>query len=63
MVKSNGKFPKGQVDYGPGHNDGDHCGICRHFEPPNACEIVRGLIRSADWCREFASSRVGSRYR
>jgi hypothetical protein len=34
-----------------------HCGQCRHFEGPRACEIVAGLIRSEDWCRRFEAKR------
>jgi hypothetical protein len=47
------KASKASVDYGPGHKDGDHCGICKHFEPPHTCEVVAGEVRALGWCKRF----------
>lgn len=47
------KIEKSAVDYGPGHPRGDRCAVCRHFEPPHACEIVAGEIGAGMWCKRF----------
>lgn len=46
------KLSKYEVNYGHGKPQA-HCSICRHFEPPAACAIVRGTIRPEDWCERF----------
>ena len=51
------KQPKSAVDYGPGKPRGDHCAICRHFEPPHGCERVLGRISPQGWCRLFRRKR------
>jgi hypothetical protein len=30
-----------------------HCGICAHFEKPDACKIVAGRIDPQKWCKYF----------
>jgi hypothetical protein len=57
------KEAKQSANYGPGH-PGAHCGICRHFEPPHACEIVAGRIVKSAWCKHFLakSTRQQKRY-
>jgi hypothetical protein len=60
------KVSKASVDYGPGHPNGDHCGVCRHFEveAPEHCEIVEGRILASMWCKRFAKkSRLNYRHR
>jgi hypothetical protein len=49
------KRNKADVDYGPGDLDGEHCGGCKHFEPPRACYLVEGRIRSSAWCKLYAA--------
>lgn len=46
------KLAKSSVEYGPGKPRA-RCSLCEHFEPPSACEIVAGTIRSGDWCDRF----------
>lgn len=46
------KKSKDEVDYGKGHR-GSKCGLCRHFETPNRCELVAGLIGRGMWCKLF----------
>lgn len=46
------KLSKDAVDYGPGTRR-EHCAICRHFQPPHACERVEGTIDPTAWCEEF----------
>lgn len=46
------RVSKEYADYGTGA-PGHHCGICRHFEAPDACKIVVGKIRPQDGCRYF----------
>ena len=44
---------KSQVQYEHPAAKSDHCGICKHFRKPHACEIVSGLIQPEDWCDRF----------
>ena len=46
------KKAKSAVRYGNGSMT-ERCGICRHFEPPHACEEVAGHIDSTAWCELF----------
>jgi hypothetical protein len=50
------KLPHKAVQYGPGHAKGDHCAICRHFEPPSQCDIVMD-IKPLGWCNKFAKRK------
>lgn len=52
------KVEKSSVHYGRGESFGDHCAVCRHFEPPNSCERVRGHITAGGWCRLFRRKPV-----
>lgn len=47
------KASKASVGYEHPAAKSDHCGICRYYEAPNACEIVAGQVRREDWCRRF----------
>ena len=49
------KFQKSQVDFEHPAKGPHHCSQCRHFEAPDACEIVAGTINRRDWCKKFAS--------
>jgi hypothetical protein len=31
------------------------CALCRHFKPPNHCQIVEGEISPDGWCRFFVA--------
>ncbi|TDH63336.1 hypothetical protein E2C06_07340 [Dankookia rubra] len=35
--------------------DGQKCGGCLHFQPPNACAIVAGNISPEGWCAVWAA--------
>jgi len=50
-----GKRTKESVNYSKG-NAKEHCGICKHFQPPWGCEKVAGHIVPAYWCRLFAKA-------
>lgn len=52
------KVSKASVDYSLGHPRGDRCGVCKHFQKPNKCEIVAGLVKSNMWCKRFKRIRV-----
>ncbi|MGH6738485.1 MAG: hypothetical protein ACREDY_05535 [Bradyrhizobium sp.] len=53
------KKTKQEVEYGPGHARGDHCGICEHFQRrAKLCEVVQGEIHAMDWCRLFVKKRA-----
>ena len=40
------------VDYGHGMVSA-HCGICAHFKPPSACELVQPPVSRIGWCKLF----------
>ncbi len=50
------KVSKQQAHYSEGMKSA-HCGICKHFEKPNGCEIVAGDIKSDMWCEFFKAKR------
>ena len=54
-----GKRSKESVNYSKG-SMAEHCGICKHFQTPNACELVEGHIVPSFWCRLFAKSKITS---
>ncbi|WP_040619571.1 high-potential iron-sulfur protein [Rhodovulum sp. PH10] len=33
-----------------------HCGNCRHFQPPSSCKTVDGSISANGWCRLYAKA-------
>jgi len=53
---ANAKVSKKEANYSAGLPSA-HCSICRHFEPPHACEIVRGEIDPDLWCRYFSPKK------
>lgn len=55
-----GKRTQKSVNYSPGTR-AEHCGICRHFEPPHRCELVAGHIVPSYWCRLFWKAKVVGR--
>jgi hypothetical protein len=50
------KLTKKEADYGIGKPKA-HCGICRHFKKPNACEIIEGKIEPLAWCKYFEKGK------
>jgi hypothetical protein len=57
------KVSKASVAYEHPAAKSNHCGICRHFQSPHACEIVAGEIQPEDWCERFAAADRGARRR
>jgi len=53
---TNTKLAKDEVQYSPGKGR-DRCFFCTHFEKPNHCELVAGLIREDYWCNRFEKKR------
>jgi len=49
------KISKDAARYTPIAKGDDHCYECRHFERPNRCEKVDGLIASGGWCKLFSA--------
>ena len=47
------KVSKASVHYVDRGTKAAHCGICAHFQPPDACEGVMGIIDRRGWCRRF----------
>lgn len=50
-------YRKSQVGFEHPAKGPDHCSECRHFRPPDSCEIVSGEIRPEDWCRKFMPAK------
>ena len=50
------KRAKESVDYSAGKPHA-HCGLCKHFERPDACELVAGKIDPKMWCKLFAARK------
>jgi hypothetical protein len=48
------KIAKAMLQYQDSPKDGNHCGICAQFEPPDQCKIVEGPINPNGWCAAFA---------
>ncbi len=57
MALRNDKLSRASAGYEHPARGPDHCGVCRHFERPSACAVVRGEIRSEDWCERFRHAR------
>jgi hypothetical protein len=51
------KRSKASVNYSKGTMK-EHCGLCTHFQTPNACELVAGHIVPSYWCRLFKASKL-----
>jgi hypothetical protein len=45
------KVSKSAVGYKNSPKGDERCGICRLFEPPDACANVEGPISPNGWCR------------
>jgi hypothetical protein len=30
-----------------------HCRECVHWQSPNRCKIVEGIVKGVDWCKRF----------
>ena len=52
-----GKRSKESVNYSKGSMS-ESCGICKHFQTPNSCELVEGHIVPSFWCRLFVKSKI-----
>jgi hypothetical protein len=51
------KEPKSAVQFEHPAQGPNHCGMCRHFSSPHACELVAGTIARRDWCKLFKAYR------
>jgi hypothetical protein len=51
------KVSKASVEFEAPAKGPNHCGMCRHFQAPSACELVAGTVRRVDWCRLFRAFR------
>ena len=51
--KMPGNLPKMQAQYQDHWNGLAHCGICKHFISPNACEVVAAPVQADGWCKYY----------
>jgi hypothetical protein len=57
MARPAVKRSKGEVDYSEGSMR-EHCGICKHFIKPSACQLVTGHILARMWCKLFERGKA-----
>ncbi len=55
-TKAEAKAPQKAVSYQDEPKDGKRCDGCRHWQPPNACKLVRGEISPSGWCQIWAKA-------
>jgi High potential iron-sulfur protein len=48
------KTSKKVAKYQDHPNKGQHCKLCRYFQPPHSCQLVAGTINPNGWCSFFA---------
>jgi hypothetical protein len=53
-AQAQSKIAQSMVQYQKEPKDGNHCAICAQFQPPNACQVVEGVIDPNGWCIAFA---------
>jgi len=53
VAASDAKVSKESVSYEHPAAKAAHCALCRHWEAPRACKVVKGVIRPEDWCERF----------
>ena len=51
------KVSKASVAYQDEPDGNADCGMCAHFVPPSACQIVQGPIGSRGYCRLFTPAQ------
>jgi hypothetical protein len=49
------KLQGAMVMYQATPKDGQRCDGCLHWQPPNACAIVAGVISPQGWCAVWAA--------
>jgi hypothetical protein len=49
------KLTQADAKYQTTPKDGQHCGGCVNFQPPNACKFVQGDISPNGWCQLFGA--------
>jgi High potential iron-sulfur protein len=54
MAAAQTKVAQKVVAYQDKPHDGQSCGNCLQFEPPNACKVVEGVISPNGWCQIWA---------
>jgi hypothetical protein len=53
-----GKMAKSVVQYRyHWASNGNHCGICANFLPPESCQLVAGKIDPNGYCTAFAAKK------
>lgn len=55
------KLAKSSVGFEHPAKGPNHCGQCKHFEAPDSCRIVAGMIEGPDWCKRFRDKREAKR--
>jgi High potential iron-sulfur protein len=49
--KAYAKMAQKQVAYQESPHNGQTCANCKLFQPPNACQLVEGVISPNGWCK------------
>jgi cytochrome c oxidase assembly factor CtaG len=52
------KVSKDSAGYQATPKNGQRCGECLQWQPPNGCTVVEGNVSPAGWCKLFASKNA-----
>ena len=55
QAQAQDKLQGSMVMYQATPKDGQKCSTCLHWQPPNACAIVAGVISPEGWCAVWAA--------
>ena len=53
-AKAQQKISQADAGYQGTPKDGQHCGGCANFQPPNTCKFVEGSLSPNGWCQLFS---------
>lgn len=57
-----GTISKLEANYTDVASGQEKCKFCKHFDPPNSCNIVEGLINPDGWCKYFEHGNLDEKW-
>ena len=54
-MQNGGTITKLEANYTDRSSDQNKCRGCKHFQSPDKCDLVEGLISPNGWCKYFSS--------
>lgn len=58
LLTKDAKQSQQQVNYTTSTSSNDRCGVCKHFNSPDSCQLVEGVIEASGWCKLFDRSPI-----